>query len=105
MADGFNINLGELRTHASTVGGIAGQVNAASSAAQSALHGNAYGVIGQFLATALLAACGQTGQSIVQAAKSLSDVQAGLKAVADLYQQIDQAHAKLLSSTGGDPCA
>jgi uncharacterized protein YukE len=101
MADGFSINLDELRQHANTVSTISNQVNQASNAAQSALHGNAYGVIGQFFAAALMSACGQTGQSIMQAAKSLADIESGLKSVAQLYQQIDQARASMFSSTGG----
>ena len=89
--------------HSSTVATISSQVNAACQTAQASVHDNAYGVIGQFFASALMMASDQVREGILKAAKSFSDVKAGLDAVADLYQQVDQAHADRLklSHEGG----
>jgi hypothetical protein len=102
MADGFDVNVNELRQHAQTVANIANLVNAACRVAQGNPSGNAYGVIGQFFAAAILSACGNVRDGIMKGAQSFMDVQNGLKAVADLYQQVDQAHAELLRLTGGE---
>jgi hypothetical protein len=97
--DGFNVNLGEVRAHSSTVATLSSQVSAAGQTAQASVHDNAYGVIGQFFAAAVMLAGDQVREGIVKAAKSFMDVQAGLTAVADRYQQVDQAHAELLKLT------
>jgi len=99
--DGFNINLGELRVHSSTVATLSSQVNSACQTAQASVHGDAYGMIGQFFASALMLASDQVREGILKAAKSFMDVQSGLNAVADLYHQVDQAHADLLKLTKG----
>ena len=101
MGDGFDVNVGEVRMHCTTVATYSSQVNAAFGAAQSSVHDNAYGVVGAFFAGAMMMASDQAREGILKAAKSLNDVQAGLKAVADLYQQVDDAHAQLLSLTHG----
>jgi hypothetical protein len=100
MGDAFEINVGDLRQHASTVATISSEVNMACQLAQAALQGNAYGVIGQFLALALMQAGGDVRDVILKAVKSFTDVQSGLKAVADLYEQVDKAHADILRLTG-----
>jgi hypothetical protein len=102
MGDGFDVNVSELRKHAQTVAAISQLVNSACRTAQSSPSGNAYGVIGQFFAAAMLAACGNVRDGITKGAQSFMDVQNGLKAVADLYHQVDQAHAELLRLTGGE---
>jgi hypothetical protein len=102
MADGFDVNVSELRKHAQTVATISQLVNSAVRTAQANPGGNAYGVIGQFFAAAMLAACGNVRDGIMKGAQSFMDVQNGLKAVADLYHQVDQAHAELLRLTGGE---
>jgi hypothetical protein len=97
--DGFNVNVGEMRVHSSTVATLSSQVSSASQTAQASVHDNAYGLIGQFFAAALMMASDQVRDGILKAAKSFSDVQAGLTAVTNLYQQVDQAHADLLKVT------
>jgi len=97
--DGFNVNLGEVRVHSSTVATLSSQVSSAGQTAQASVHDNAYGMIGQFFATAIMGASDQVRDGILKAARSFMDVQAGLTAVADLYQQVDQAHADLLKLT------
>jgi len=97
--DGFNVNVGEVREHSATVATLSSQVNSACQTASASVHGNAYGVIGQFFAAALMGAGDQVRDGILKAAKSFVDVQAGLNAVADLYHQVDNAHAELLKLT------
>jgi excreted virulence factor EspC (type VII ESX diderm) len=97
--DGFNVNVGEVRTHSATVATLSSQVNSACQTAQASVHDNAYGVIGQFFAAGIMLAGDQVRDGILKAAKSFMDVQAGLTAVADLYQRVDQAHADLLKLT------
>lgn len=97
--DGFNVNVAEVRAHSSTVATLSSQVNSACQTAQASVHDNAYGVIGQFFAAAIMLASDQVRDGILKAAKSFLDVQAGLDAVADAYQQVDQARAELMKLT------
>jgi hypothetical protein len=100
--DGFDVNVGEVRAHSATVATISSQVNSASSAAQSSVHGNAYGEIGQFFASVIMLASDQVRAGILKGAQSFTDVHNGLRAVADLYQQVDKTHAQLLALVKGD---
>jgi hypothetical protein len=102
MVDGFNVNVGEVQVHSTTVATLSSQVNSACSTAQGSMHGNAYGAIGAFFAAALMMASGQVRDGILSAAKSFTDVQHGLKAVADLYREVDQRNAELMRLTKGD---
>ena len=101
--DGFNVNVAEVRVHSSTVATISSQVSSACQTASASVHGDAYGMIGQFFAAALMMAGDQVREGILKAAKSFMDVQSGLNAVADLYHQVDQAHAELLKLTKENP--
>lgn len=98
---GFDVDLGELRSHASTVATISTQVGAACRAARSSVTGDAYGVVGQFFAAAMILASDEIRDGIARAAGVLHDVRDGLAAVADLYEELDEAHAQLLSLTTG----
>ncbi|MFL6143097.1 MAG: type VII secretion target [Labedaea sp.] len=102
MDGSFTVHTGEVRSHAATVSAIATQVSSASGAAQSSVHGNAYGAIGQFFAAAMMLAGDQAREGIMKGAQSFMDVSAGLRSVAALYQQVDEAHAQLLSLTKGE---
>ena len=102
MSEGFNVNVGEVRQHASTVATISSQVNQACNLAQDSLHGNAYGMVGAFFAGAMMLAGGQVRDGLMRGAQSFMDVSKGLKAVADLYQQVDQARAELFKLTSAD---
>jgi hypothetical protein len=97
MGDGFHVNAGEVRVHSSTVATISTQVSSACGTAQASVNDNAYGLIGQFFAAAIMLASDQVREGILKAAKSLNDVQTGLDAVADLYQRVDETHAQVLS--------
>lgn len=94
MGDGFNVNVGDVRSHSSTVATISTQVHAACNAPSAS--DNAYGEIGKFFAAALILASSQVRDGIMQAVKSFMDFQSGLKAVADAYHEADQAHAELM---------
>jgi hypothetical protein len=98
--DGFEVNVGEVRAHSATVATLSSQVNSACQTAQASVHDNAYGVIGQFFASALMGASDQVRDGILKAAKSFMDVKSGLDSVANLYQQIDKAHADLMKVAG-----
>lgn len=98
--DGFNVNVGEVRVHSSTVATLSSQVSSACQTASASPHDNAYGVIGQFFAAALMLASDQVRDGILGAARSFLDVKAGLDAVADAYHQVDQARAELMKLTG-----
>jgi hypothetical protein len=100
--EGFKVNVAEVRGHASTAATISSQVNQACGMAQSSLHDNAYGMIGAFFAAALMLAGDQVREGLMRGAQSFMDVSTGLKAVADLYQQVDQARAQLFSLNSGE---
>lgn len=101
MGDGFDINVGEVRAHCSTVATLSSQVNSAGGPAQASVHDNAYGVIGQFFAAAIMLASDDARDGILRAARSLTDVHSGLTAVVDAYQQVDQARADVFRLTEG----
>lgn len=92
MGTGFNVNVQELVKHAATVATISSQVSAATGSAQS-VSGDAFGMIGQFFAQAILGACGDVVQGITKVATSVDDVRKGIEAVAKEYQDIDSANA------------
>lgn len=100
MGDGFDVNVGEVRRHSATVAGISNQVSSACQLAQAALHGGAYGAVGAMFAGAMMMASDEVREVITRAAGSVADIQAGLSAVADLYQEVDEAHADLFNLTG-----
>jgi hypothetical protein len=103
MGEGYDVDVGEVRAHSATVATISNQVGSACGTAQASVHDNAYGMIGQFFAAAMMLAGDQARDGILKAAQSFADVRSGLSAVADLYQQVDVAHARLFSVTdGGD---
>jgi hypothetical protein len=102
MADSFTVNVPEVRAHSDTVASISSQVNSACGMAQASVHGDAYGMIGRFFAAALIGASDLVRDGILHAAKSFTDVHNGLRQVADLYEQVDRAHAELLALNRGD---
>lgn len=104
MGTGFNVSIGEVRAHATTVTTVAAQVRSASSSAQDSVGGGAYGQIGQFFASAITQACDELRQGIDRASQTVDQVESGLTQVADAYQAIDDRHATLFGNavpTGG----
>lgn len=95
MSDSFNLQIDQLLKHADTVAGLANDARAAASTAQAALSGDAFGVIGQFLATLLLQATGEAKDGIAKAAQTISDVNTGLLSTVKAYQDTDNRHANV----------
>ncbi|PPK70476.1 type VII secretion target [Actinokineospora auranticolor] len=92
MGTGFNVNVAEMRVHARTVATCSTQVQSATGATQS-VSDAAFGMIGQFFATAILAACGDVLQGIQKVATAFDDVRKGIEDVAREYEQIDLGNA------------
>jgi methyl-accepting chemotaxis protein len=95
MAEGFNVVVGEVRAHATTVTTIASQVRSASGGAQDSVSGGAFGEIGEFFASAITQACDLLRQVTDQASQTVDQVQSGLSQIADAYQAVDENHASL----------
>lgn len=99
MGDSFSVNVAEVRSHATTVGTLAGQVREATTAAQTSVSGDAYGLIGQFFASAIIEACGTGQEGFAKAAQTVDQMRDGLNATAELYQGIDQSNATGLNGS------
>lgn len=97
MADEFNVNIGEVRAHAQTVGGIAANVRAIAGGATDSVSGGAFGVIAEFFASAITGAADVVRQSMDNASQTVDQVQSGLTQVADTYQTIEDGHVKVFS--------
>jgi len=95
MGEGFNVVVGEVRAHATTVTTIASQVRSASSGAQDSVGGGAFGQIAEFFASAITQACDELRQVTDRASQTVDQVQSGLSQVADSYQAVDDNHASL----------
>jgi methyl-accepting chemotaxis protein len=95
MGEGFNVVVGEVRSHAQTVTTIASQVRSASGGAQESVGGGAFGQIGEFFASAITQACGELRTIGDRASQTVDQVQSGLSQVADAYQSVDDNHASL----------
>jgi hypothetical protein len=102
MSDSFNVHIDQLLAHADTVLQLANEARSAASTAQAALDGNAYGVIGQFLAALLLQATGEAKNGMSKAAQTISDVNTGLVSAARVYQDTDRRHATTLDRIIGE---
>jgi methyl-accepting chemotaxis protein len=104
MGEGFNVVVGEVRAHATTVTTVASQVRSASSGAQDSVSGGAFGQIAEFFASAITQACSELRSVTDATSQTVEQVQSGLSQVADAYQRVDDNHAELFSRavpTGG----
>lgn len=101
MADGFEVSVDGLREHAAIVGGIAGEVSAAGTAAQTAVGDDSFGSIAQFFAQSIISTSDQMRDAIGTSAQSVTDVQAGLTATANAYQQTEEHHAQVFRVADG----
>ena len=97
MGEGFNVVVGEVRAHATTVTTIASQVRSASGGAQESVGGGAFGEIAEFFASFLSQACGELRSIGELAGQTVEQVQSGLSAVADAYQSVDDNHMALFN--------
>jgi hypothetical protein len=107
MADGFDVVVGEVRAHAEAVTSVAEAVRSASSGSRDAVSGGAFGQIAEFFASVMTQACGEVRSVADRASVTVDQVVAGLSAVADAYQAVDERHASLFdqavptAETGG----
>lgn len=95
MGTGFNVNTSEIRGHAETVGGIAGEVRSASGSAQDSVSGGAFGQIGEFFASAITGAADELRSGINTAGQTVEQVQQGLTTVVNDYQSIDDQRGQV----------
>jgi flagellar hook-basal body complex protein FliE len=105
MGSGFNVTVGEVRAHATTVSTVAAMVRSASGSAQDSVGGGAFGQIGQFFAQFITQAADQVRQDIARASQTVEQVQSGLGQVADAYQAIDERHMTLFNTAVPEPKA
>jgi hypothetical protein len=101
MGNQFSVDVAQVQEHASTVSGLAGQVQQAANTANSAVSGDAYGVIGQFFASAILQACGDIQGGIGTAAQTMQTMSNGVRAAGELYERLDQLSASGFTGTEG----
>jgi excreted virulence factor EspC (type VII ESX diderm) len=97
MDSGFNVDLNELRSHATTLSDVAGQVRSTAAGAQDSV-GGAYGQITEFFASAVTSSADEVRGAINQAGDSVDEVHVGLQATADSYQNIDDHYATVFES-------
>jgi len=102
MGDDFNVNVGEVRSHAQTVGTIADQVRSSGSGAQDSVSGGAFGQIAEFFASAITGAANEIRGGISHAGGTVNQVQDGLSQAADGYQATEDQHVRAfkLADTG-----
>lgn len=94
MGDGFNVNLVEIRGHASTVLTIAGMVRDTSSSAQPSVGGGVFGAIGEFFAAFLSQAASELQDVINRCGEAVDQMHTGLNQAADMYQRVDDQRAE-----------
>lgn len=99
MGDDFNVNVGEVRAHAQTVGSIAANVRSVASGATDSVSGGAFGEIAEFFASAITGAAGVVRQSMNDAGQTVDQVQTGLNHVADGYQSTEDRHVQVFTVT------
>ena len=92
----FNVQPDQLAKHAGTVADLAAEARGAAAVAELGLSGDAFGVLGQFLAAAILQASGEAKEGVARTAQTIADVNTGLLASVKAYQDIDRRHARAL---------
>ena len=97
MGDDFNVNVGEVRSHAQTVGSIAANVRSVAGSATDSVSGGAFGEIAEFFASAITGAADQVRQSMNNASQTVDQVQTGLHLVADGYQATEERHVQVFT--------
>lgn len=107
MGIDFNVNVGEVRAHAQTVGNIAENVRSVAGGASDSVSGGAFGQIAEFFASAITGAADVVRQSMGNASQSVDQVQTGLKLAADGYEATEERHVQVFTTAGatGRPAA
>jgi hypothetical protein len=99
MGEGFNVNVGEVRTHAQAVGDVAADVRSVAGGAQDSVSGGAFGEIAEFFASAITGAADAVRQTMNGASQNVDQVQSGLNLAADGYQAIEERHVQVFTVT------
>jgi phage-related protein len=102
MGDDFNVHVGEVRSHAQTVGSIAANVRSVAGSATDSVSGGAFGEIAEFFASAITGAADAVRQSVNNASQTVDQVQTGLNLVADGYQATEERHVQVFAVTQGE---
>jgi phage-related protein len=102
MGDDFNVNVGEVRSHAQTVGSIAESVRSVAGGATDSVSGGAFGEIAEFFASAITGAADAVRQSMNDASQNVDQVQTGLNLVADGYQVTEDHHVQVFTVAEGE---
>jgi hypothetical protein len=97
----FNVHVGEVRTHAETVGSIASNVRSVAGAAQDNVSGGAFGQIAEFFASAITGAAGEVRQAMNGASQTVDQVQSGLTQVADDYASTEDHTVQVFTAQQG----
>lgn len=100
MGVDFNVNVGEVRAHAQTVGNIAENVRSVASSATDSVSGGAFGQIAEFFASAITGAADIVRQSMNNAGQTVDQVQTGLKQTAEGYELVEDKHVQVFSTAG-----
>jgi hypothetical protein len=99
MAEYFNVNIGEVRSHAESVGTIAANVRSVAGGAQDSVSGGAFGELAEFFASAITGAADTVRQAVNGASQTVDQVRTGLGKVADRYQLIEDQHVHAFTVT------
>jgi excreted virulence factor EspC (type VII ESX diderm) len=97
----FQVDPAQIRSHANTVGDIAGGLSSAAGGLPDGLSDNALGTFVQFVTAGLGTAMTQTLEAITQAASAVDSVRDALARTADDYQRADEHNAELLLGKDG----
>jgi uncharacterized protein YukE len=100
MGDDFNVNVGEMRAHAQTVGSVAATVRSVAGGAQDSVSGGAFGEIAEFFASAITGAADLVRETMNSASQAVDQVQTGLGQAADGYQTTEDTHARAFAVAG-----
>jgi uncharacterized protein YukE len=102
MGDDFNVNVGEVRAHAQTVGNIAANVRSVAGGATDSVSGGAFGEIAEFFASAITGAADAVRTTMNDASQTVDQVQTGLNLAADGYQMTEDRHVQVFTVTEGE---
>jgi uncharacterized protein YukE len=99
MGEDFNVNIGEVQSHAQTVGTIAANVRSVAGGASDSVSGGAFGEIAEFFASAITGAADAVRQSMNNASQTVDQVQTGLNKTAEGYQMTEARHLQVFALT------
>ena len=93
--DGYKVYPDEMRAHAKKVSSAGDRLGTAAFAAgQTTLHNEAFGIIGQPLAGGVMVIEGVATAAVGAAKVMVEGVAAGIKAMADAYDELEAAEKK-----------